>query len=93
MEVAGMAGDIDARLRRAEREFADDPNDFLEMESGEHVYFGSMAMVDDFLDLMDGNDIEDERARLYADVLDDHHHGSMLGLIIRACQEHCLEES
>ena len=87
-----MAGSLDGRLNRAESEFGDKVADFLETEDGDLVYIGSTRIVEDFLDLMQGEELEDERARLYADALDDGAHGSALDFIIRTCQERYREE-
>jgi hypothetical protein len=84
-------GDLHSRLRRLEAELHLDA-DTLEMTDGSFVYVGAARVIDDYLHLAKYEEIDDERARLYADALDDARHGTMLTSLITRCQERFREE-
>ena len=54
---------------------------------GTRAYVGAMQMVDDFLALMRGDEIDDARGALYAEAMDDGCHGAILESLIRRSEE------
>jgi len=88
-----MTGSLEGRLTRAEQEFGDKNTDFIELASGERINVGAMQIVNDWLDVMRGGEIDDDRARLYVDAIESPCHGGMMAGLIKNCQNQIREES